>query len=75
MNENTPSVAKGTAVKQQRRQPRSFSLVSYATAEVYVDDAFATMEQNKLRNSSGSFAILTAIRCASSLLSNFAAAC
>ena len=32
-----------------------------------MDDAFATMEQSKLRNSSGSFAILTAIRRASPL--------
>jgi hypothetical protein len=40
-----------------------------------MDDAFATMEQNKLRKSFGNFAILTAIRRASSLLSNFAAAC
>jgi hypothetical protein len=30
-----------------------------------MDDAFATMEQNKLCNSSGNFAILTAIRRAS----------
>jgi hypothetical protein len=33
-----------------------------------MDDAFATMEQNKLRNSSGTSRILTAIRPASSLL-------
>jgi hypothetical protein len=39
-----------------------------------MDDAFATMEQNELRNSSGNFAILTAIYGAS-LLSNFATAC
>jgi hypothetical protein len=40
-----------------------------------MNDAFATMEQNKLCNSSGNFAILTAIRRASPLLTNFAAAC
>ena len=50
----------------------AFSLISYVTAQVHMDDSCATMEQNILRNSSGNLTILTAIRRASSLLSNFA---
>ena len=38
----------------------------------HMDDAFATMEQNALRNGSGNLTIFTAIRRASSLLSDFA---
>jgi hypothetical protein len=54
---------------------RAVSLDSSCKCSVHMDDAFARMEQKELCDSSHNFAILTAIRRASSLLSNFAAAC
>ena len=50
------------------------SLKFFMQMSVHMDGALTTVEQNELRSGFGYFAIFTAIRRASSLLSNFATA-